>query len=223
MQSNTDKESLGTQQADLLLDILSTQKALFTEGISEYSLIELLKGPPYAFFDDDALRDPLMLFKTHFVLFHVLYKLKRYWREANEGELDIHTLSIKLAPVTALEKASDNDAVQGEQLKAADALADYYLNWSNFERADRHSVDILLDAFWQKMAGGTLAVFQPEDVEEAHRLLGVSEEENMSLSSLKRAYKKTLQLVHPDKGGNQEDAQKVIHSYQMLLKYYSLK
>ena len=75
---------MGTQQADLLFDVLSTQKALFREGLSEYALIELLKKVPYQFFDEDALRDPLVLFKTHFVLFHVLYKLKHYWRSENE-------------------------------------------------------------------------------------------------------------------------------------------
>ncbi|MDY6883511.1 MAG: DNA-J related domain-containing protein, partial [Pseudomonadota bacterium] len=99
MQSETVDEAIYVQQAELLVDLLSTFKPFFIKGISEYALIELLKKAPYQFFDEDALRDPLILFKTHFVLFHALYQLKRDWRERNEGELDIHALNISLKPI----------------------------------------------------------------------------------------------------------------------------
>ena len=72
------------------------------------------------------------------------------------------------------------------------------------------------------MAGLRTANYQQSDIDNAHDLLGVNEADGVSRMSLKRAYKKTLQRVQPDKGGNGQQAQKVIQAYQMLCAYYSL-
>ena len=45
------------QKVEVLLDILSTKKAEFEEGMTEYALISQLKSPPYQLFNDNALRD----------------------------------------------------------------------------------------------------------------------------------------------------------------------
>lgn len=232
MQNQPDASEVYVLQAELLVDTLSTQKPLFQRGVSEYDLIDILKKAPYQFFDDASLREPLMLFKTHFIVFHALYQLKRRWIEQGEGVLDIHTLNIKLNQESA---HSDKNSTHGDNYKdkesqdkvgaitEADALAEYYLDWGNFEKADRKSVDALLNAFWHRMASGNAHTFEQEDIADAHALLGLPQDEHVSLSVLKRVYKKALQLVHPDKGGTQQEAQDVIHAYQLLLGYYSLK
>ena len=232
MQNQPDASEVYVLQAELLVDTLSTQKPLFQRGVSEYELMEILKKAPYHFFDDASLREPLMLFKTHFIVFHALYQLKRSWIEQGEGVLDIHTLNIKLNQESA---HSDNNSAHSDNYKdkesqdkvgaitEADALAEYYLDWGNFEKADRKSVDALLNAFWHRMASGNAHTFEQEDIADAHALLGLPQDEHVSLSVLKRVYKKALQLVHPDKGGMQQEAQDVIHAYQLLLGYYSLK
>ena len=239
MQNQPDASEAYVLQAELLVDTLSTQKPLFQRGVSEYELIEILKKAPYQFFDDASLREPLMLFKTHFIVFHALYQLKRRWIEQGEGVLDIHTLNIKLNQESAHSDNnsahSDKNSTHGDNYKdkesqdkvgaitEADALAEYYLDWGNFEKADRKSVDALLNAFWHRMASGNAHTFEQEDIADAHALLGLPQDEHVSLSVLKRVYKKALQLVHPDKGGTQQEAQDVIHAYQLLLGYYSLK
>tara|TARA_E500000081_G_C6122534_1_gene348886 strand:+ start:1060 stop:1779 length:720 start_codon:yes stop_codon:yes gene_type:complete len=239
LQNQPDASEAYVLQAELLVDTLSTQKPLFQRGVSEYELIEILKKAPYHFFDDASLREPLMLFKTHFIVFHALYQLKRSWIEQGEGVLDIHTLNIKLNQESAHSDNnsahSDKNSTHGDNYKdkesqdkvgaitEADALAEYYLDWGNFEKADRKSVDALLNAFWQRMASGNAHTFEQEDIADAHALLGLPQDEHVSLSVLKRVYKKALQLVHPDKGGTQQEAQDVIHAYQLLLGYYSLK
>lgn len=230
MQNQPDASEAYVLQAELLVDTLSTQKPLFQRGVSEYDLIDILKKAPYQFFDDASLREPLMLFKTHFIVFHALYQLKCRWIEQGEGVLDIHTLNIKLNQENAHSDNnsahSDNDKKSQEKAGAiteADTLAEYYLDWGNFEKADRKSVDALLNAFWQRMASGNAHTFEQEDIADAHALLGLPQDEHVSLSVLKRVYKKALQLVHPDKGGTQQEAQDVIHAYQLLLGYYSLK
>lgn len=232
MQNQPDASEAYVLQAELLVDTLSTKKPLFQRGVSEYELIEILKKAPYHFFDDASLREPLMLFKTHFIVFHALYQLKRRWIEQGEGVLDIHTLNIKLNQESA---HSDKNSTHGDNYKdkesqgkvgaitEADALAEYYLDWGNFEKADRKSVDALLNAFWHRMASGNAHTFEQEDIADAHVVLGLPQDEHVSLSVLKRVYKKALQLVHPDKGGTQQEAQDVIHAYQLLLGYYSLK
>ncbi len=232
MQNQPDASEAYVLQAELLVDTLSTQKPLFQRGVSEYELIDILKKAPYHFFDDASLREPLMLFKTHFIVFHALYQLKRRWIEQGEGVLDIHTLNIKLNQESA---HSDKNSTHGDNYKdkesqdkvgaitEADALAEYYLDWGNFEKADRKSVDALLNAFWHRMASGNAHTFEQEDIADAHALLSLPQDEHVSLSVLKRVYKKALQLVHPDKGGTQQEAQDVIHAYQLLLGYYSLK
>jgi len=237
LQNQPDASEAYVLQAELLVDTLSTQKPLFQRGVSEYELIEILKKAPYHFFDDASLREPLMLFKTHFIVFHALYQLKHSWIEQGEGVLDIHTLNIKLNQESAHSDNnsahsdknsahSDNDKESQDKVGAiteADALAEYYLDWGNFEKADRKSVDALLNAFWHRMASGNAHTFEQEDIADAHALLGLPQDEHVSLSVLKRVYKKALQLVHPDKGGTQQEAQDVIHAYQLLLGYYSLK
>ena len=253
MQNQPDASEVYVLQAELLVDTLSTQKPLFQRGVSEYELIEILKKAPYQFFDDASLREPLMLFKTHFIVFHALYQLKRRWIEQGEGVLDIHTLNSKLNQENAHSDNnsahddynsahsdknsahSDKNSTHGDNYKdkesqdkvgaitEADALAEYYLDWGNFEKADRKSVDALLNAFWHRMASGNAHTFEQEDIADAHALLGLPQDEHVSLSVLKRVYKKALQLVHPDKGGMQQEAQDVIHAYQLLLGYYSLK
>ncbi|MFZ8143773.1 DNA-J related domain-containing protein [Alteromonas macleodii] len=239
MQNQPDASEAYVLQAELLVDTLSTQKPLFQRGVSEYELIDILKKAPYHFFDDASLREPLMLFKTHFIVFHALYQLKRSWIEQGEGVLDIHTLNIKLNQESAHSDHnsahSDKNSTHGDNYKdkesqdkvgaitEADALAEYYLDWGNFEKADRKSVDALLNAFWHRMASGNAHTFEQEDIADAHALLGLPQDEHVSLSVLKRVYKKALQLVHPDKGGTQQEAQDVIHAYQLLLGYYSLK
>ena len=237
MQNQPDASEAYVLQAELLVDTLSTQKPLFQRGVSEYELIEILKKAPYHFFDDASLREPLMLFKTHFIVFHALYQLKRRWIEQGEGVLDIHTLNIKLNQESAHSDKnsthSDHNSAHGDNDKEsqdkvgaiteADTLAEYYLDWGNFEKADRKSVDALLNAFWHRMASGNAHTFEQEDIADAHALLGLPQDEHVSLSVLKRVYKKALHLVHPDKGGTQQEAQDVIHAYQLLLGYYSLK
>ncbi|MCZ4240558.1 DnaJ-like protein [Alteromonas sp. I10] len=230
MQNQPDASEAYVLQAELLVDTLSTQKPLFQRGVSEYELIEILKKAPYHFFDDASLREPLMLFKTHFIVFHALYQLKRRWIEQGEGVLDIHTLNIKLNQESAHSDKnsahSDNDKESQDKVGAiteADTLAEYYLDWGNFEKADRESVDALLNAFWHRMASGNAHTVEQEDIADAHALLSLPQDEHVSLSVLKRVYKKALQLVHPDKGGTQQEAQDVIHAYQLLLGYYSLK
>ncbi|MFC4698569.1 DNA-J related domain-containing protein [Glaciecola siphonariae] len=89
------------EYSSILNEALETFKPQFIEGMDEYSLIKSLKLPPFELFDDQALRDPLTLFQTHFILFHHLYQLRAQWRSQGVGELEIALTKITLLPMTS--------------------------------------------------------------------------------------------------------------------------
>jgi hypothetical protein len=196
----------------LLQDILSTFQSRFVKGISEFEIITLLKKPPYSLFNEDALRDSLMLFQTHFILFHSLYHLRKEWREQRVGELDITATQIKLLPNFNFEAA----------LQTADPLADYYLDWQNMSNTDQAGVDELLGSFWQKMAGLDVNQALSEDaLNDALFTMQLDTTDGLTLAKLKQHYRKLQHANHPDKGGSVERSQLVLQAYTALYKHLS--
>ena len=206
---------MNTSLVTLLEDSLLLLKPTLTLGISEFDLIALLKRPPYSLFDEDALRDPLMLFQTHFLVFHALYKLQIKWRESGEGRLDIHTTKILLRGDI---QPQNKDATQAQtHLAGLDPLASYYLNLDNLKGTSEADVAALLDDFWRQMAGQKLGVPNTKDRDKACDVLKLDKQDILTLNSLKAHYRKALLKVHPDRGGNVEEAQQVIQAYRVLL------
>ncbi|WP_412971305.1 DNA-J related domain-containing protein [Glaciecola sp. MF2-115] len=196
----------------LLQEVLSSFQSRFVEGISEFEIITLLKQPPYSLFDEDALRDSLMLFQTHFVLFHSLYRLRNEWREQKVGELDIAATQIKLLPSVSFDAA----------LQTSDTLADYYLDWNNMTSTDQAGVDQLLGSFWQKMAGIDVNhQLSGEALNEALSNMQLETLEGLTLPQLKQHYRKLQHANHPDKGGSVESSQLVLQAYTALYKHLS--
>ena len=194
----------------LLQDALATFRPKFVEGFSEYDLISALKRPPYMLFDEDALSDPLMMFQTHFVLFHCLYRLRNNWRENNIGELDIGLARITLNPML---QTSAN-------IQTQDPLAKYYADWSNLSSTNEDDVEALLNSFWQKMAGKDLnANMTDSERNNACTILEIDSLSNINLLELKQQYKKLQHRNHPDKGGCIEVSQSILQAYAQLRRY----
>lgn len=211
---------MNTSLVTLLEDSLLLLKPTLTLGISEFDLIALLKRPPYSLFDEDALSDPLMLFQTHFLVFHALYKLQIKWRESGEGRLDIHTTKILLRGDIQPQNIppQNKDATQAQtHLAGLDPLASYYLNLDNLKGTSEADVAALLDDFWRQMAGQKLGVPNTKDRDKACDVLKLDKQDILTLNSLKAHYRKALLKVHPDRGGNVEEAQQVIQAYRVLL------
>lgn len=185
-------------------------------GVSEYLLIKKLSEAPYHLFDPDALREPLTLFQTHFVLFHCLYRLKLKLAEQYTGELTVSALSIQLRAFP-----SSHRAVQHETLVAVsrdDSLQRYYLDWQHFGTTQSQDVEQMLDSFWQNMHTYTNVKVRPEDIERACALLQLVEEDWRNSAIVKRQYRKLQHQYHPDKGGDLQSAQRLTWAYQILMK-----
>ncbi|MDB2330426.1 molecular chaperone DnaJ [Alteromonas sp.] len=218
--SDTERTSVSDAHLTLLIDTLATLRPVFERGINEYSLINTLKAPPFALFKDAELSDPLILFNTHFLLFHCLYKLREQWRLQGIGELDIHATNIVLRAIDTNVQPQHSET-HAKNIGAIDALAEYYLNLHNMTSTSLEDVETLIDDFWQRMAGNPVKV-STEDIKHACELLDIDTATTLTLVAIKKHYKKKLQFVHPDKGGSTLDTQEVIAAYKLLLRHINV-
>ena len=171
----------------ILQDILLANNV----GLSEFELFNQLKSPPYELFSSDALRDPLSLFQSHFILFNALYQLQDTWLRDKIGLLEIHYSRIRHNPW----EPGQVGVVTQDKLRA------YYLDWSNLSDTDQSQVEALLDSFWSAFSGLPTQV-QDNNMarQQALDLLNITPP--YSAQQLKQQYRKMLHQHHPDKGGN---------------------
>ncbi len=176
-------------------------------GIDEFSLIKALaeRFPDTLFGVPGALREPLLLFQTHFLLFHALYRLSD--RIADQSlTLQVHALSIRILPGTRSQS-------QGAQLRELDPLRSYYLDWEQWLTTQGEDVERLLNGFRQ----GGAAVSQ-EKVTEALAMFGL--QEPIDARRIKQRYRELMSLHHPDRGGSTALVQDVNHALLILQRYY---
>ena len=104
------------------------------EGCSEYELIQQLKARHSTHIPNLPLLDKLVLFRTHFLVFNALYRLRdRLWG-AGESSLQISPLCVMLLPYQPGSSAITEN----------DPLRDYYLDMSNLRDTDEQEVERLL-------------------------------------------------------------------------------
>lgn len=176
-------------------------------GIDEFSLLKILatQFPDTLFGVPGALREPLLLFQTHFLLFHALYRLSDQLAD-QQLKLQIHALSIRLLP---RDRAED----PGADLAELDPLRSYYLDWEQWLTTQGEDVERLLKGFRQ----GNFAVSE-EEVRSA--LLSFDLVEPVDARRIKQRYRELMSLHHPDKGGSTERVQEVHHALLILQRYY---
>ncbi|MBT1063071.1 J domain-containing protein [Bowmanella sp. Y26] len=171
------------------------------EGLSEYDLISLLKSAPHCIFASElTLSDPLVMFQTHFVLFHQLYQLRNHLRLRQQNELLISAMRIQLQPYQP----------GNADITAHDGLAAYYLNWDNFRQTSEADVTSLLDDFWRRMSG----VLSPDERRAALAILEL--DDSADQAAIRRQYRRLMHLHHPDKGGDHAYCQQLSDAYRKL-------
>jgi len=158
-------------------------------GLGEYELLKALQGGGVEPFSCLAFDDSLVLFRHHFLLYHLLYTLADRLAHERAGRLEIGPLCIRL------------DAYSGEPGRlpgAYDPLRVYYSNLDNLHAMDREALGQLLGQFW----GGQRARAARQ---EALAVLGLSDP--VSAADIKRRYRRLAQDCHPDRGGDTERLQ----------------
>jgi DnaJ-domain-containing protein 1 len=173
-------------------------------GLGEYQLIQQLKDRHCTHIPHLPLTDKLVLFRTHFLLFNALYRLReRLWGE-QAGFVQINPLCIQLLPYQA----------GRTELSEHDPLRDYYLDLSQLSHTDERDVEKLLASFWTRMQGGeekcaALELFELADDPQA-----------LNLATIKRRYRQLVSQHHPDRGGSTARLQSINKAMEILERYY---
>jgi hypothetical protein len=186
--------------ADQVLQLLQAAP----DGLAEYALIQQLKTHHSGHLPNLPLTDKLVLFRTHFLLFNALYRLRdRLW-QAQTHLLEISPLCIRLLPYQAGSAA----------LSERDALRDYYLDMSQLSDTDERDVERLLTSFWTRMQGG-------EEKLAALQLFELDDDAPLDLARIKQRYRQLVSLHHPDRGGSTQRLQSINKAMEILSRYYN--
>ncbi len=170
-----------------LLSKLRSQPA----GCSEYELLKYLQAEQVAGFPAGFLfHDNLALFRMHFLLFHVLYRLREQLWDSASGHLEISALQIQLSPYQAGTAA----------LAHLDPLRDYYLDLRYLDSTSAAEVDAKLRGFWEILHANQAR-------QQALTVLGL--ELSANYATIKRRYRQLAALHHPDRGGDKTAFQRV--------------
>ncbi|XLY86737.1 DNA-J related domain-containing protein [Ectopseudomonas mendocina] len=185
--------------ADQVLQLLQAAP----EGLAEYALIQQLRSRRSGHLPNLPLTDKLVLFRTHFLLFNALYRLRdRLW-QAQTHLLEISPLCIRLLPYQPGSSA----------LSERDELRDYYLDMSHLQSTDERDVERLLTSFWTRMQGG-------DEKQAALELFELNNERTLDLPRIKQRYRQMVSLHHPDRGGSTERLQSINLAMEILERYY---
>jgi hypothetical protein len=155
--------------------------------------------------------DPLVLFQTHFMLFHLLYRLQDRWLQHGKGQLHIHTLDLHLAPMPESTRFSPG-LVKNDPLRA------YYLDFDEYRNTQEDDVIDLLTDFWQRLAAGPVpASVGEKEIEQAKQTLHWPQGVELSERTIQQQYRRLSQQHHPDKGGDAEAFHAITHARAVLL------
>ncbi|PTS84360.1 molecular chaperone DnaJ [Pseudomonas sp. HMWF032] len=173
-------------------------------GLGEYQLIQLLKARQCTHIPNQPLTDKLVLFRTHFLLFNALYRLRDQLLASQSGYLQISALKIQLLPYQP----------GSCELSEHDPLRDYYLNLSQLNDTDEQDVANLLLSFWTRMHGS-------EEKQAALELFELEgREQTLNLATIKHRYRQLVSQHHPDRGGSTARLQSINKAMEILERYY---
>ncbi len=194
----------------LIWELLKTRQT-----ISEYELMRYLAEEGFSEFKPDL--DPLILFRAHFLLFHLLYRLQDQWFFESRGRLSIYTTDIHLQEMAFVANSVEGSGQgSGQDLLQDDPVKSYYLDYSEFLNTQEDDVLSLLDDFWRKMAGYPIHSISQEDRLQAQQRLGL-EGQTLSMQSVKLQFRALCQLHHPDKGGDPQVFRQICDAKEVLV------
>ncbi|WP_040724812.1 DNA-J related domain-containing protein [Thiomicrorhabdus sp. Kp2] len=190
----------------LLWELLKTR-----QSISEYELLRYLSEQGLSDFKPDL--DPLTLFRAHFLLFHLLYRIQDQWFFESRGWLSIHTTDIHLQEMAFSPKSVERTP---QEVHKDDPVKAYYLDYREFLNTQEEDVLGLLDDFWKKMASHPIYPINEGARLQAQQTLGL-ENQIVSRQSVKLQFRNLCQQHHPDKGGDAQVFRQICDAKEILL------
>ncbi|MDP5143252.1 DNA-J related domain-containing protein [Rheinheimera baltica] len=150
-----------------------------------------------------AVSEDLARFQQHFVLYHLLYRIQRQLLAQQQGFLNIGLAKVQFLAIT-----------QAPQQHSDIGRRDYYLDWYNFYSMTEQLLEQQLEAFWQYVDTRQTTL---NNVPEQHARSLLDLPKDFSLIQLKKAYRVKALLLHPDRGGDQQQFILLRQAYQQLL------
>lgn len=182
--------------------------------MTEHQLIKTLQSPPHNLLNSLTLKHSHQLFQLHFLVFHVLYLLKRKWLHAGVGSLIISPLKIGLDDANEYNNETVSIGKDRHNVSSIDKLAEYYLNLDHLTETSAEDVDQLILGFWKEL-------YQPTAHHDALTILNLSPP--VIYRDIKKQYKRLASKHHPDKGGSTLEIQKINQAMATLSNMYKTK
>lgn len=194
------------QQIEHLLVAVEHELRSAPAGVSELSLIKALQKRPWELLGDVVFSEPEKLYPVHFLLFHVLYRLRDQLSEAGES-LSISPLNIRI---------DEQSVVSGEGVPdSVDTLRQFYLDISQY-RLPEEAIQQMMSDFW---AGGPGHAPAQSDTREAAQILGFQAIPS-DFTTVKKRFRRAVMQAHPDRGGKTETIQHLNQAFAVLKAYF---
>lgn len=175
-------------------------------GIDELGLIKTLQKPPWELIGNVNFSEPDKLYPVHFLLFHVLYRLRD--QIAAGGEI------LTISPLVIQLRNSDVVAAVGVPDRM-DELRKFYLDLSKYELTE-NAINRMMDDFWAGRSG-----YRPAAIEasEAAVVLGFDSIPK-SFDDVKQRFRRAVMHAHPDRGGETEAIQNLNEAFAVLKAHF---
>jgi hypothetical protein len=183
---------------DTLEPIVEAILAAHPEGLNEQKLLQQLRAHPDSGMAAERAITGLGLFRSHFLLFHTLYRLRDRRRQRGTGDLVIDPMCIRLRRYQP----------DGPGVGPYDHLRAYYLDRENLEQIDEADVAAMLSGFDAELRN------------REHRAWAMAElglTEPFDEASARREYRRLAMRHHPDRGGDAERLKTINEALKTLL------
>ena len=173
----------------------------YPAGLSEHALLSLLcrEEPLFATF---SAREPLSLFRGHYLLFHALYRLRERRLRAGQGSVRVDPLRI------ALEARADASSAL---VAGAPDMGFWYADIRRLATVTAAEVAALLREFHtQRLVAGQRAA--------ALAVLGLRDP--VDAACIEGQYRRLAMRHHPDRGGDEQHARELNAAIAVLRRGY---
>jgi len=201
-----DTDDLLEQQIQHLLVAVEHELRDAPTGMNELSLIKTLQRPPWELLGDVSFNEPEKLYPVHFLLFHVLYRLRDLLSETGE--------SLRISPLNICLGAQD--VVGGKGLPdGVDTLRQFYLDLSQY-RMPEDAIHRMMDDFWAGCPGEGPAQSETKAAAQVFGFEGVPPD----FPAVKQRFRRAVMRAHPDRGGKTETIQHLNEAFAVLKAHF---
>lgn len=152
-----------------------------------------------------------MLFRQHFILYHLLYRIQHQWQAQQFCWLEI-----------GLAKTIVNVWTVADTPRQPDEKAAYYLSWQYYYQMTPATLAEQLQQFWQDYISLPPKQSIKYTTEQALSQISLSQWP-CTVAELKKAYRQQALACHPDRGGNAEHFRQLNLAYRYLLQVLQLQ